>query len=79
MMKSVTSNLKLKNPIGDFPFYILVETSGSNAEHDAQVSERSKVVILSGFTIFFNHLSKNTILSTDLFWNTPFQTSCLAA
>lgn len=29
-------NLKLKSPIGDFPFYVLIETSGSNGSHDEE-------------------------------------------
>jgi hypothetical protein len=36
-MNSVRTNLKYKNPIGDHPFYVLVETSGSNHTHDAEV------------------------------------------
>lgn len=32
----VTGHLKLKSPINDFPFYILIETQGSNSEHDEQ-------------------------------------------
>ncbi|XP_025829503.1 D-2-hydroxyglutarate dehydrogenase, mitochondrial-like [Agrilus planipennis] len=32
----VTSNTKLKNPIGDHPFYMLIETSGSNSTHDEE-------------------------------------------
>jgi len=37
-MELVTTNLNLRNPIdsGSASFYILVETSGSNAEHDAE-------------------------------------------
>lgn len=45
-MKSVTKNLKFKNPIGEFPFYVLVETSGSNGDHDAQVGSTNITVIL---------------------------------
>ncbi len=32
----VQQNLKLVNPIGDFPFYVLIETSGSNGSHDEE-------------------------------------------
>ena len=32
----VQSNLKLENPVGDYPFYILLETSGSNGAHDEE-------------------------------------------
>ncbi len=28
-MECVTSQLKLKSPVNDFPFYILIETSGN--------------------------------------------------
>ncbi|XP_065653303.1 D-2-hydroxyglutarate dehydrogenase, mitochondrial-like isoform X1 [Hydra vulgaris] len=33
---SVHENLKLRIPIPEFPFYVLVETSGSNFEHDTE-------------------------------------------
>ncbi len=32
----VKQNLKLTNPIGDFPFYVVIETSGSNSTHDEE-------------------------------------------
>jgi len=35
-MQSVVDNLKLKVPIGDFPFYMLIETSGSTQAHDEE-------------------------------------------
>ena len=35
-MACVCSNLGLSNPIGDSNFYVLVETSGSNANHDEE-------------------------------------------
>ena len=35
-MQVVQSNLKLDNPIGDYPFYVLLETSGSNGSHDEE-------------------------------------------
>ncbi|CAG9771240.1 unnamed protein product [Ceutorhynchus assimilis] len=31
-----TDNLKLKSPISNFPFYMLIETHGSNNEHDQE-------------------------------------------
>ena len=38
-MNAVQENLNLKNPITkNYPFYVLVETSGSNADHDTEVS-----------------------------------------
>ncbi|GLH15669.1 Alkyldihydroxyacetonephosphate synthase [Gryllus bimaculatus] len=33
-LDAVTSNLKVQNPIGEYPFYMLLETSGGNSEHD---------------------------------------------
>ena len=36
-MQSVAENLGYTNPIGEHPFYILVETSGSNDTHDGEV------------------------------------------
>lgn len=35
-MKCVCNNLKMSNPIGESPFYVLVEVSGSNAVHDEE-------------------------------------------
>lgn len=52
-----TGNLKLKNPLEDnCPFYMLLETSGSNSEHDEEklnafVEEiMSDGIILDGIT-----------------------------
>lgn len=38
-MRLVSAHLSLHNPIADFPFYALVETSGSNSDHDRQKLE----------------------------------------
>nr|CAD7575962.1 unnamed protein product [Timema californicum] len=35
-LDACTSNLKLRNPISDFPFYMLIETAGSNGKHDEE-------------------------------------------
>ncbi|XP_013178063.1 PREDICTED: D-2-hydroxyglutarate dehydrogenase, mitochondrial [Papilio xuthus] len=35
-ISSTVQNLKLPNPISDYPFYVLVETSGSDETHDAE-------------------------------------------
>lgn len=35
-MECVETNLKYRNPIDQFPFYVLVETSGSNSRHDEE-------------------------------------------
>jgi len=35
-MLASTGHLQLSNPLKTAPFYVLVETSGSNAEHDEQ-------------------------------------------
>jgi len=35
-MGSVIKNLKLRRPIGEFPFYMVVECSGSNGSHDQE-------------------------------------------
>lgn len=35
-LQAVVSNLKLRNPIGTYPFYMLIETSGSDAKHDEE-------------------------------------------
>ncbi|XP_041827126.1 D-2-hydroxyglutarate dehydrogenase, mitochondrial isoform X3 [Melanotaenia boesemani] len=35
-MRLLNTHLKLPNPISDCPFYIVIETSGSDPDHDAQ-------------------------------------------
>jgi FAD/FMN-containing dehydrogenase len=35
-VESVTRNLNVRNPIGDFPFYMIIEASGSNEKHDEE-------------------------------------------
>lgn len=35
-MRLLNTHLKLPNPIADCPFYIVIETSGSDPDHDAQ-------------------------------------------
>lgn len=39
-MSSVTSHLSVSNPISSSSFYVLLETSGSNAAHDEQKLEK---------------------------------------
>ncbi|XP_032235585.2 D-2-hydroxyglutarate dehydrogenase, mitochondrial isoform X2 [Nematostella vectensis] len=38
-MRLLNKNLNLHNPISSNPFYVLVETSGSNGAHDEEVAE----------------------------------------
>lgn len=35
-MEMTKEHMKLSSPIGDYPFYVLVETSGSNEKHDQE-------------------------------------------
>jgi hypothetical protein len=35
----VDKHLNLINPLSDYPFYVLVETSGSHEDHDQQVDQ----------------------------------------
>ena len=35
-IECVTKNLGLNNPIDSYPFYMIIETSGSNSEHDEE-------------------------------------------
>ncbi|XP_049857866.1 D-2-hydroxyglutarate dehydrogenase, mitochondrial isoform X1 [Schistocerca gregaria] len=35
-MEAVTQNLKLKCPVEEYPFYMLIETSGSDSKHDEE-------------------------------------------
>lgn len=36
-LNTITDTTSMKNPIDDYPFYVLIETSGSNASHDEEV------------------------------------------
>ena len=45
-MDLVERHLGLHNPISKWPIYVLVETSGSNEEHDMQAS---------GFLVHMNY------------------------
>jgi len=46
-MDCVTKNLKLKNPIDEYPFYMLIESSGSNGAHDEEKLNRFLEDIIS--------------------------------
>ena len=35
-MRVINQNLKLTNPLADYPYYVLIETSGSNGDHDQE-------------------------------------------
>ena len=35
-MEVITDSLKLSSPVAEFPFYVLIETSGSNGSHDEE-------------------------------------------
>lgn len=35
-LDTVKEHLGLKSPIGDYPFYLLIETSGSREDHDEE-------------------------------------------
>ena len=35
-MEVITKSLELTSPVAEFPFYILIETSGSNGSHDEE-------------------------------------------
>ncbi|KAJ8918437.1 hypothetical protein NQ315_008134 [Exocentrus adspersus] len=38
-MEFVNEKLSVKSPIGEYPFYLLIETSGSNSSHDGEKLE----------------------------------------
>ncbi|KAL3861470.1 hypothetical protein ACJMK2_007504 [Sinanodonta woodiana] len=46
-MDVIQKNLKMHNPIADFPFYILIETSGSNGNHDEEKLNKFLETMLS--------------------------------
>ena len=35
-LRSVAENLGLQNPLMEYPFYCMIETSGSNGDHDEE-------------------------------------------
>ena len=45
-MELVVAQLELVNPLNKAPFYVLIETSGSDEEHDRKVCERLPRIIL---------------------------------
>ncbi|XP_072035938.1 D-2-hydroxyglutarate dehydrogenase, mitochondrial-like isoform X1 [Amphiura filiformis] len=45
-MKFVTTNLGLSNPLGECPFYVVVETSGSDAQHDEEKLNKFLEVVM---------------------------------
>lgn len=47
----VTGHLGLKSPIQDFPFYVLVETQGSNATHDEDKMNRFLEIAMKTGTV----------------------------
>lgn len=55
-MEFIDEKLKMPSPIGEYPFYLLIETSGSNEEHDSKKIEQflesalNSHLILNGIT-----------------------------
>lgn len=35
-MEFINKKINMESPIGEYPFYLLIETSGSNDSHDAE-------------------------------------------
>lgn len=51
-LEMVKQNLKLRSPLADFPFYMLIESSGSNANHDeAKLNEFLEHVMSDGIVV----------------------------
>lgn len=50
-VKFAKDHLQINSPIGEFPFYLLIETSGSNEEHD-----------LNKMTTFLNYCLNNHLI-----------------
>ena len=48
-MELVETELDLVNPLDKSPFYILIETSGSNEEHDNKVSGIACIIFSTVF------------------------------
>lgn len=39
-MKLVNEHLNLQSPIGEYPFYLIIEASGSNEQHDSEKMDK---------------------------------------
>ena len=50
-MELVVSQLDLVNPLRKSPFYVLIETSGSDEEHDKKVCDISVHILFSSLTL----------------------------
>lgn len=59
-MCMVNKHLGLESPIGDYPFYLLIETCGSNEKHDEEKLDRFLDVALK------KHLVLNGTVTSDL-------------
>ena len=51
-MRTTNRNLRLKNPLNESPFYVLIESHGSNGQHDEaklqNLLELSEKIIVDG-------------------------------
>ncbi|XP_046451925.1 D-2-hydroxyglutarate dehydrogenase, mitochondrial-like [Daphnia pulex] len=65
-LECVTSQLKLKSPVNHFPFYILLETSGSNADHDAEKLNSLLEMLLKNGTIVDGTIAVDSTQATNL-------------
>jgi len=64
-MDLVVTQLELVNPLNKSPFYVLIETSGSNEEHDKKVCGISRMHSLS--------YSSQPCRNWMYFWNQYFK------
>lgn len=50
-LEAATKNLNLRCPIGEFPFYMLIETAGSNGTHDEEKLNAFLEAAMGGGTV----------------------------
>ena len=77
----LTENLKLTNPLNDYPMYVLIETSGSNGTHDEEkLHDFLETVMGDGLVVDGTLVTESTkikVCSFDLVFKLECNASCL--
>lgn len=67
-MQMVEEHLGLKSPIGKYPFYLLIETSGSNPQHDEEKLNQFLDYSLSKYLVLNGTVAEN-LKKYEEIWN----------
>ncbi|XP_057375855.1 D-2-hydroxyglutarate dehydrogenase, mitochondrial-like [Daphnia carinata] len=65
-LECVTTQLELRSPINNFPFYMLLETAGSNASHDAEKLNSLLEILINNGTIVDGTLAVDSAQAKNL-------------